>query len=262
MGNRGARAGLAAVTVILASAGLLGQSHPSKPGARTAAPDLTGVWRRARRAPDKTRQYTVYELAGILPSPAPPMTSWAEEKYKAAKPNIGPRGVPVAESNDPVNNCAPPGVPRIYTSRLGAPFEIIQVPGRVIMLFEYDHFIRQIYIDGRKHPEDVNPSWMGDSVGHWEGDTLVVDTIGFNDKTWIDSDGHPHSDQLHVVERIHRTSHDTMIDDMTIEDPKAYTKPWVSRSVFELKAGWSLMEYVCEDSDTFNDMEKLTESGK
>ena len=72
------------------------------------------------------------------------------------------------------------------------------------MLFEYDHFVRQIFTDGRKHPEDMVPSWMGDSIGKWEGDTLVVDSIGFNDKTWLDQVGHPHSEELHLVERIRR----------------------------------------------------------
>ena len=140
--------------------------------------------------------------------------------------------------------------------------EIMQTPGRVVMLYEYDHFVREIYTDGRQHPKDLNSTWMGDSIGKWEGDTLVVDSVGFNDKTWLDNDGHPHTDELHVVERVHRTSHDTLTIDVTIDDPKAYTKPWGGHMIFELKPDWNLGEMVCEDNITFSDLQKKTEGGK
>jgi len=192
------------------------------------------------------------------------MTPWGEARFNAAKPNgnNSPRAVSLAETNDPIYKCFPPGVPRIYSVRLGAPFEIMQVPGRVVMIFEYDHFVRQIYTDGRQHPTDLNATWMGDSVGKWEGNTLVVDTVGFNDKTWLDALGHPNSDALHLVERIRRISHEAMIDDMTIDDPKAYTKPWTAHTVFELKPDWNLAEYVCEDFLNFDDLQKTSESTK
>ena len=99
-------------------------------------------------------------------------------------------------------------MPRLYLQPF--PLEIIQVPGRVIMLFEFSHFIRQIYTDGRKHNTDLGPTWLGDAIGHWEGDTLVVDTIGFNDKTWTDRAGHPHSTDMHLVERIRRVDEKTL----------------------------------------------------
>jgi hypothetical protein len=146
--------------------------------------------------------------------------------------------------------CFPPGVPRIYLHPF--PVEIIQVPGRVIMLFEFDHFIRQIFTDGREHNTDLGPTWMGDSIGKWEGDTLVVDTTGFNDKTWLDRGGHPHSDQLHLVERFRRTDLNTMQDDVTIEDPKAYTKSWDAHLIFQLHPKWNIMEQVCEDNVNFD----------
>lgn len=191
------------------------------------------------------------------------MTAWGEAQFKAAKPNAGPRMVPIAESNDQVvKNCLPPGLPRIYSTRLGGPFEILQVPGKVIMIFEYDHFVREIHTDGRQHSADLNPTWLGDSVGKWEGNTLVVDTIGFNGKTWLDNYGHPSSDALHLVERMARTSHDDMTDTMTIEDPKAYTKPWVAHVLFDLEPGWDLEEYVCEDFLNFRDLQNLSESTK
>jgi hypothetical protein len=145
-------------------------------------------------------------------------------------------------------NCLPPGVPRILL--MPFPMQIAQLPGEVLMIFEYDHFIRAIYTDGRPHPKDLDPTWMGDSIGKWEGDTLLVDTIGFNDKTWLDMVGHPHSDALHLSERIRRVDRDTLQDDLTINDPKAYTKTWTGQQIFELKPSWHLGEYICEDNMT------------
>ena len=233
----------------------------AKPQPATASADLSGVWRRSRRAPDKARKYTIYELAFSITSEKPPMTPWAEERFNANKPNVGPRSVSISESNDPIVQCAPPGIPRVYLVR-GEPVEIVQTRDKVLMLFEYDHFVRHIFIDGRAHSADPNPSWMGDAIGKWDGDTLVVDTIGFNDKTWLDNDGHPHSEDLRVVERIRRVDHDTLTIDTTIEDPKAYTKPWGGRAIYELKPGWDLGEMICEDNVTYGDMQQKSEGGK
>ena len=221
-------------------------------------PDFSGVWRRSRSAPDKARKYTIYELAFAISNDVPPMTPWATEKFNANKPNLGPRAVPLGQSNDPIIQCFPPGVPRVYLIR-GEPIEFAQIPGRVVMLYEYDHFVRNVYTDGRSHPADPIPSWMGDSIGKWDGDTLVVDSVGFNDKTWLDNDGHPHSEDLHVVERIRRVSHDRMTIDITLNDPKAYTKPWNARWNYELKPGWTLGEMVCEDNISYDDMQKKSE---
>ena len=126
--------------------------------------------------------------------------------------------------------------------------QIVQIPGQVIMMFEYDHYMRHIYTDRREHLKELSPTWMGDSIGRWEGDTLVVDTVGFNDKSWLDQVGHPHSDALHLVERIQRVNHDTLQIDITVDDPKAYTRPWTGQVVFKLRPGWRLIEYVCTDN--------------
>jgi hypothetical protein len=221
---------------------------PGEAKSATATPDLSGVWN-VKGSP--ATRYLAYSLS----KDEPPMTPWAEERFKATKPSFGPRAV--EDSNDPVNpttisamGCFPPGMPRLYMQPF--PLEIIQVPGRVIMLFEFSHFIRQIYTDGRKHNTDLGPTWLGDAIGHWDGDTLVVDTIGFNDKTWIDRGGHPHSTDLHLVERIRRVDDKTLTDDINIEDPKAYTKPWGGQITFQLHPTWNITEMVCEDNVNFD----------
>src|SRR5215472_2684314 len=110
-----------------------------------------------------------------------PMTAWGEERFKSSRATHGPNMVASTTSTEPIVNCLPPGVPGIFTVSI-YPMEIMQVPGRVIMFFEYGNYVRQIFTDGRKH-QSLTPTWMGDSIGKWEGDTLVVDTNGFNDKT-------------------------------------------------------------------------------
>ena len=211
----------------------------ASPAAASSVPDLSGVWR--PHAPASARAYSGFAFM----KEEPPMTPWAEAKYHEAKPTFGPKAVAVEDSNSPDYNCLPPGVPYIYFRP--HPFEMIQAPGRVIMYFEYDHFVREIYTDGRPHPDGLELTWMGHAIGHYEGDTLVVDTVGFNDKTWLDRLGHPHSDQLHLVERFRRVDHDTLQDDLTIDDPKAYTKPWTAQLTFQLRSDWDIGEFICEE---------------
>jgi hypothetical protein len=221
-------------------------------------PDLNGVWN-MQNTP-QTR-YHAYSFSAQEPS----MTPWAEERFKANKPSFGPHAV--EDSNDPVNpttvsavGCFPPGVPRIYLQPF--PMELIQTQGRVILFYEFNHLVRQIFTDGRKHNTDLGPTWMGDSIGTWEGDTLVVDTIGFNDKTWLDRAGHPHSQDLHVVERIRRPDHDTLQIAVTMEDPKAYTKPWNDTLTYKLHPKWNISEMICEDNVNFDAFLKGEEKSK
>jgi hypothetical protein len=134
--------------------------------------------------------------------------------------------------------------------------QILQTPGEVILLFEYDSIRHQIFTDGRPHDTTLGPLWMGDSIGHWEGDTLVADTVNFNDKTWLDRIGHPHSDALHVVERFRRKDHEHLELDITIEDPKAYTMPWTTHIEFGLRPKWTLQEQFCEDEESFQTLDK------
>jgi hypothetical protein len=237
------------------------QTPPPSKAAPAAAPrhtpDFSGVWMQDH-APATALDYWVYEFS----PQEPPMTAWGLAQYKAAKPSFGAHAYPLEQTNDPIyHSCIPPGMPRIFLHPL--PMEIVQGPSEVVMLFEYDSIRRQIYTDGRAHDTSLGPLWMGDSIGHWEGDTLVVDTVNLNDKNWIDRVGHPHSEALHVVERIRRVNHDHLLDELTIEDPKAYTKPWTAHMDFLLRPKWTLGEQFCEDQESFQTVEKAaTKPGK
>jgi len=246
----------AAVGVLAISSGLRAQTAPKPDVAKpTAAPapapvhDLTGVWN--MHATPAQRKYT----NSTYTAEPPEMTPWGTEKYMATKPSNGPRTHSLKETDDPVlKQCLPPGTPRIYLQPF--PFQIVQTPKEILMIYEYDHTVRQIFIDGRKHPDDLLATYMGHSIGQWDGDTLVVDTLGFNEKTWLDRDGHPHSDQLHVIERFRRTDHDNMQIDITMEDAKALAKPWKTELYFQLRPNWDIMELVCTDNAAFEDFEK------
>ncbi len=202
------------------------QGGAAKAQSSAPTPDLSGVW--VVREQSDTFDMKV----------EPPMQPWAEAKFKALS----------GRELDPARSCFPYGVPRILLAL--RPFEIVQNPGRVLILFEQNHWVRQIHMDGREHPgpEDLFPTWMGHSIGEWDGDTLVVDTIGRNDKTWLDHAGHPNTDALHVVERYRRVDQETLVVDVTIDDPKAYTKPWSGQKVFQLRSDWEVWEHVeCEE---------------
>jgi len=248
-------AGVAAVAVPYAlHAQAAPQSGMAKPPAAAAATpaqmhDFSGVWN--MRATPAQRKF----LGSTWTAEPPEMTKWGTEKYDSYKPSNGPRTHSLTETDDPVLKlCLPPGTPRIYLQPF--PFQIVMTPKEMLMIFEYDHTVRQIFTDGRAHPEDVTPTYMGHSIGKWEGDTLVVDTVGFNEKTWLDRDGHPHSDQLHVIERFHRVDAENVVDEITMDDPKALVKPWKSEINFQLKPTWDIMELACTDNAAFVDFEK------
>lgn len=205
--------------------------------------DLSGVWNAERSA---------YPFASFGMNV--PMTPWGLAQFNAAKPSQGPHGVTLKETNDMVYQCYSPGMPYIYLQVF--PMQIVQTPNELIELFEYDHSVRHIYLDRSTHPADLTPTYMGDSIGHWEGDTLVVDTVGLNDKRWLDRVGHPTSDQMHIIERIRRTDANTLQVDLTFDDPKAYTKPWTATMRWGLHPTWHIMEDMCMDNKTFESFEK------
>jgi hypothetical protein len=213
-----------AVAAMLALSCTALAQQASKPA---AAADLSGVWLVENFQPR------------IFPNGGAPFTPWAEAKFKATDP----------QTNDPNLACLPMGIPRFMIA-VPYPMEILQMPTRVVIIHEGPQAMRQIYMN-RQHPKDLDPTYSGDAIGKWEGDTLVVDTIGFNDKTWVDGAGLPHSEALHVVERIRRADHETLVDDITVEDPMAYTKPLTNRQVYKLKPGWEIQEYVCEENNKY-----------
>jgi len=158
---------------------------------------------------------------------------------------------------DTVLRCQAPGVPRI-----GPPHKIVQNAREVVFLYDDVNgaFFRIIPTDGRPHPEDLEPSFNGDSVGHWEGDTLVVDVVGFNEKTWLAGVGTIHSEKLHVTERYTRDTADTILYDVTVEDPETLTKPWHEHEIFRLRPNERLREYECiENNEDLQRFERLLE---
>lgn len=183
------------------------------------------------------------------------MTPYGIQKFSEVKSTFGPHAVSISESNEPTFKCFPPGVPAVYTFLY--PVEIVKAPDEVIMLYEYDHQVRHVYTDGRPHPADAEPTWMGHSTGHMDGDAFVIDTVNFNDKSWLDRFGHPHSEQLHLTERLQRVDKDFLRIDFTFDDPKTYTQPWTSQLYFQHKTGWEMLEYLCTDNLKFLNFEKV-----
>lgn len=157
----------------------------------------------------------------------------------------------VAKQYDPTGFCLYPGVTRISQSPY--PVEIIAASSRIVVLYEYMRTFRVIPTDGRKHSEDPNPTFFGESVGKWDGDTLVVDVIGFNERSWLDAAGSPHSDALHLIERYRLTDSQHLQYEVTIDDPKIYTRPWKSTMVFTRKPDWELIEYSCDENNKDRD---------
>jgi hypothetical protein len=163
---------------------------------------------------------------------------WAAAVYKQSEDSF-------RRDSDGIQ-CLPPG-PKAGIGVGGFPVKIVQTPNLVIVLYEYETIFRQIFTDGRALPEDPNPTWMGYSVGRWDGDTLVVTTAGYNDRTTIDLAGHPHTEALRVTERYHRRDVGHLDVQVTLDDPKAYTRPWTLPMEFTLIPDGDLIEYVCDN---------------
>src|SRR5215469_3339709 len=210
-----------------------GQPNLSAPAPKTAdgKPDLSGLW-----VPANGNYLPNLALDGV----EVPFQPWAAMLYKERQENHG--------KGRPSERCLTHGVTDF--DALGTPRRFVQTPGMLVILFEsYNHW-RQIFLDGRPMPKTIQPAFMGYSVGHWEGDTLVVDTTGFNDQGWLDDGGHPQTESLHVTERLRRRNFGHIDLQITIDDPGAYTKPWtVNLSGFNFFADQELMESICEDRD-------------
>jgi len=209
----------------------------SAPAPRTAngKPDLSGVWQ-------ADGQTYFFDLAAGLKDEDVVMLPRARAEQRRHEDNL--------HGDDPLARCLPHGVPRINTNGL-FPFKIIQTPGLVVILYEQLNLFRQVFLDGRKLAGDVNPTWLGYSTGRWEGDTLVVDTRGFNDKTWLDTQkGRPASDALHVIERFRRPTYGDLEIVATIDDPKTYAKPWTTTVQHNrLQTDTDILEFICSENE-------------
>jgi len=169
----------------------------------------------------------------------------AEAVYKRYKENLG--------REDPEARCLPPGVPRMSTTPY--PWTIVQTPALIVIVYEGGaHVWRKIFMDGRAHDPKAEFTWLGDSIGRWDGDTLVVETVGQNDITWIDAAGIPHSSDMKVTERIRRPDFGHLDIEHTIEDPKTFSKPWSFTTHPSLLQG-ELIEYICQENN--KDIEHL-----
>ncbi|MEX2365317.1 MAG: hypothetical protein WD601_01840 [Pseudohongiellaceae bacterium] len=165
-------------------------------------------------------------------------------------------------ASEPYTRCKPSGGPRQFMSPYG--LEIVDIPDlERVFIFNISNAMsyRTVFMDGRDHPENLRPSYMGHSVGHWEGDTLVIDTVGMNERTWMNRDGLPHTDQLHLVERLNRVSFDTLEYEVTIDDPGAYTAPWTSGYTLGWGEGEEMFEYICQENN-LSPESMLGEGGK
>jgi hypothetical protein len=149
--------------------------------------------------------------------------------------------------DDPEARCLPVGVPRFMFDPY--PFQIIQTRDQVVFIFEGDNYLWRIVNIGTAHPKNLKPTWLGDAVGHYEGDTLVVDVTGFNGLAWLDQAGHATSDKLHLTERYTRTDLLTLKYEVTIDDPEAYLKPWTASNTVRWRPGMELMESICQEDE-------------
>jgi hypothetical protein len=238
---------LATITAIALSTALIGAaqgtsaSQPPLPRTADGKPDLQGIWQASSSAGADLQDHaaSLNMLAGrsVVAGGVIPYQPWAATKKAENFQN--------RQTADPLSKCYLPGVPRIMY--LDFPFQIFQTPKAVTMAFEWELDYRLIYTDGTPHKAADDDSWMGDSRGRWDGDTLVVDVANINDKTWFDMAGDFHSDVLHVVERYRMTGHDTIQYEATITDSKVFTKPWTINIALRRRVDRDrLFEYVCE----------------
>ncbi len=201
--------------------------------------DLTGMWG---------------ENGVRLNRDVPPFTPYGQELSDATQADISAAGFAIESSKDPQLICDPMGFPRLFSFNYG--MEFIQLPNRLLQFFEWDHTWRTIWLDGRElPPEAPQLRFMGYAVGRWEGDTLIVDSNGYDERSWIGKDsrngqrGFPHSDEMRIEERYRRTAVDTLEASMTIIDPRVYMAPWTSSGTLELFPGTEIGEYFCVPSD-------------
>jgi hypothetical protein len=233
-----------------------GKPNLSAPAPRTAdgRPNLSGLWQTEsapkemleRLIPGATNgageeplsQYFINIFSDLKPDEAPMLPAAAALFLQRSK---------AFSRESPLSHCLPEGMPLVEMAP--APYKIIQTPGLMLMLYERDTTFRQVHTDGRKLPDDPQPSWLGYSVGKWDGDSLVVESNGFNDRGWLDARGHTHSEALHLTERFHRVDFGHMELRLTIDDPKTYTRPFTIQLKQHLMPDSDLLESFCAENE-------------
>ena len=209
-----------------------GTPNLSAPTPRTpdGNPDLSGIWR-ITQADFKFARNLASENPDVSLFPA------AEALYKRRLTSDG--------AGRPSERCLPDTVPDGWL--LGNPIKVVQTPRVTLVLYEQMNHYRQVFTDGRKFPDNIEPTWLGYSVATWVGNTLVAETVGLGEQTWLDTRGHPHSDVLRLTERFHRTDFGHIQIEFTINDPKTYRKPWNATVHFDLMPDTELIENICEN---------------
>lgn len=224
------------------------------PHSANGKPTLSGLWQTERAPPEMLErlipgatngageeplsQYFINILSDLKPEEEP-LRPAAREEYRQRAKNF--------EQVSPLSRCLPEGIPLVEMAP--APYKIIEDPGLTVMLYERGTTFRQIYTDGRKLPQDPQPTWLGYSVGRPEGDFFVVDTTGFNDRGWLDARGHTHSEALHLTERFHRLDFGHMELEITVDDPQTYTRPFTIKLKQHLLPDTDLLESVCAENE-------------
>jgi len=256
----------AASVILVAFATLLHSQTARQPGAvydsdfKGAKPqpaparDISGTWEPAKAFGDAIQATGAKAMPSDgKPEHEPPFTPAGLAAFKSHRAGWGVNAVPTAQINDPVDICDPQGFPRIVLHNFRTS-QIVQTADQVLILYEFNKKWRVIWTDGRALPKDPEPRWWGYSVGHWVDDyTFVAQTVGVDDRTWLDNAGRPHSDAMRVEERYHRADRDHLEMTITIDDPKFYTKPWVALDKLSLRLqprGFDIMEMECSPSET------------
>jgi hypothetical protein len=225
------------------------------PRASNGKPDLSGVWQvEPTPVEELTRLFGDLSAFNVPGDEASAFSKYLVSILVDFKPEDSPLRPEFADlvrqrakEGNPLLHCLPIGLPA--DDLIPGPFKVIQTPGLTLIRNEYENSIRQIYTDGRKPPADPEPLWLGYSVGRWDADTLVVDTVGFNDKGWLDASGHPHSEALHVTERFHRRDFGHLDVQVIIDDPKVYTKPFSVKFTELLLPDSDILEYFCAENE-------------
>jgi hypothetical protein len=225
-----------------------GSPNLTAPTPRTAdgKPDLSGLWGNMCQTANGTvmcaPEVAVPPIFGDIGRGVKgglPYTPWAADLVKARKAENG--------KDDPTSHCLPGGIAKLHTAALLR--KIIQTPGLVVFLTERNASYRQIFTDGRPLPKDPNPSWNGYSTGHWDGDTLVVETNGFQEGQWLDRAGSPLTEAAKMTEKIRRPNYGTLQIELTVDDPKAYTKPWTIQLSQAIILNTELLDYICLENE-------------